>query len=74
MNKYQNFGQLVKAKRESLGYSQSQLGKMVGITQQVVDSTEKTGGKNMRVCNAIRLCRVLNITPAALFGMFPNEN
>lgn len=59
---------LIKEKRQELGLTYEQLGKLVGVGKSTVRKWETGMIENMRRDNIIALSKALNISPATLMG------
>ena len=61
------FGARIKSARKSLGLTQADLAKKIGVTKQAI-TTYETGIREPSFRNLIKLSRVLNVTTDWLLG------
>ena len=61
------FGARIKSTRKSLGLTQADLAKKIGVTKQAI-TTYETGIREPSFRNLIKLSRVLNVTTDWLLG------
>lgn len=60
-------GKEIKRLRLERGYTQSQLGEMLGVQKSAVQKYEKGTVKNLKGETIIRLCEIFDISPSVLF-------
>lgn len=65
MQSARQFGNNVRARRESLGWSQEELAARSGLHRTYVGSVER-GERNISLANIARLARALGCTPSQL--------
>lgn len=59
---------IIKLKREELGLTYEELGKMIGVGKSTVRKWETGMIENMRRDNIVALAKALNISPALIMG------
>ena len=57
-------GQEIKRLRLERGYTQQQLGEMLGVQKSAVQKYEKGTVKNLKQETMIRLCQIFDVSPA----------
>lgn len=69
-----NFRQALRTIRESRGFTQQQLGDMIGDSANTVSNWEMKSGRAMPSISKLRLiCIALNCPPGDFLGLSPSE-
>lgn len=68
-----NIGQRLKQLREAKGFTQEDVGKMIGVTKATINRYE-TGEIDIKRTIAIKLAEVFNVSPAYIMGWEDNQN
>lgn len=61
-------GERIKARRQELGMTQSELGERLGIQKSAISKIERGAVVNLKRDTIARLCTVLDCTPSYLMG------
>lgn len=70
---YQEIGLKIKQKRKSLNLTQLQLAEQVGLTESSISRYEAGKISTMPTSTVNKICKVLNIEPAELLGLTPDN-
>lgn len=68
-----HFGERIKEKRIAEGYTQEELGKLVGLTKSAIAKMETGNVGNLNTATAEKLAAVLNCSPSYLVGWNNNS-
>lgn len=70
---YMEIGLKIKQKRKSLSLTQLQLAEKVGLTESSISRYESGKIATMPTSTVNKICKVLNIEPAELLGITPEN-
>lgn len=73
MLNYTEIGAKIKQKRKSLNMTQFELADKVGLTESSISRYERGKIATMPTSTVNKICRVLNIEPAELLGITPEN-
>lgn len=68
-----NIGQLIKQQRKLKGYTQEELGNIIGVSKMAISKYERNIIDNIERKKIISLSKVLNIPISAFLGNISNE-
>lgn len=69
-----SIGAEIKRLRIEHGYTQAELGKMIGVQKSAVQKYEKGTIKNYKPEVISKLCQIFEVTPAVFFDMMHNTD
>ena len=73
MLNYKEIGAKIKQKRKSLSLTQLELADKVGLTESSISRYESGKISTMPTSTVNKICKVLNIEPAELLGITPEN-
>jgi y4mF family transcriptional regulator len=68
---FSNIGELVRKRRESLGYTQNDLSEISGVAERTIRSIE--GGENTNLSNLVKVMDVLGLELSVQIKHLGNE-
>jgi putative transcriptional regulator len=68
---FSNIGELVRKRRESLGYTQNDLSEISGVAERTIRSIE--GGENTNLSNLVKVMDVLGLELSVQIKQLGNE-